>query len=51
MVEQKQMQVPVVAPTQQPKPQTTPPANGLLSTPMATPATNASAPATTTPAK
>ena len=49
MVEQKQQQMPVVAPTQQPKPQTTPPANGLLSTPMATPATNA--PATTTPAK
>jgi len=50
MVEQKQMQVPVVAPTQQPKPQTAPP-SGLLSTPMAAPATNASAPATTTPAK
>ena len=50
MVEQKQMQVPVAAPTQQPKPQT-PPSSGLLSTPMATPATNASVPATTTPAK
>jgi len=49
-VEQKQQQAPVIAPTttQQPKPQT-PPSSGLLSTPMATPATNA--PATTTPAK
>jgi preprotein translocase subunit SecG len=56
MVEQKQQQVPISAPSApapQPKPQSTPPANGLLSVPMQAPATNAPAPASTptTPAK
>ena len=50
MVEQKQ-QTPGLAPTQQPKPTTAPPANNFLSTPMTTPATNSAAPAASTPAK
>jgi preprotein translocase subunit SecG len=50
-VQQKQQQVPISVPAQQPKPPTTTPAaNNLLTTPLAIPATNAAPPAPATTA-